>query len=53
MNKQEKQTKTHIHRQQCGGSRGKEDKIVKGNGGQIQGDRRFDFVWWAHNALIR
>ena len=22
-------------------------EVVKGNGGQIHGDRRFDFEWWA------
>ena len=24
---------------------------VKGKGGQIYGDGRFDFGWWAHNAI--
>ena len=37
--KQEKQTKTRRHRQQREAGVG----IVKGKGGQIYGDRRFDF----------
>ena len=30
------------------------DRVVKGKGGQIYGDRkRWDFGWWAHNAIYR
>ena len=29
-------------------------EVVKGKGGQVYGDgRRFDFGWWAHNAIYR
>ena len=27
--------------------------VVKEKGGQIYGDKRFDFGWWAHNAIHR
>ena len=48
MNKQEnKQTRTHRHRPQYSGYQREGQEVVKGNGGQIHGDRRFDFEWWA------
>ena len=54
MNNQEKQIKTHRHRQQSGGYQREGDGgVVKGKGGQIYGDRKFDFGWWAHNAIYR
>ena len=40
INKQEKQTKTHRHRQQHGGYQREGDwRVVKGKGGEIYGDR--------------
>ena len=54
MNKQEKQTKAHRHRQQYGGDQREGVGVVKGKGGQIHGDwRRFDFGWWARSATYR
>ena len=52
MKKQEKKTKTHRHRQQCGGTRGKGlggNKRAKGD--QIYDDGRSDFGSCAQNAI--
>ena len=45
INKQDKQTKTHRHRQQYDNYQRK-GEVVKGKGDQIYGDgRKFNFEW--------
>ena len=45
-------TKTHRHRKQYGVYQ--REGELWGKGDQIYGDeRRFDFGWWAHNAIYR
>ena len=53
MNKPDKQTQPHRHRQQYGGCQREGVGVVKGKGGQMCGDGRFDFGWWAYNAMYR
>ena len=51
-----KQIKMYTHRQQYGGYQKKKGDggVVKDKVGQICGvRRRFDFGWWAHNAIYR
>ena len=43
------------HAQQCGGHRRERGgrEAVKRKGGQMHGDRRFDFGWRTHNAIYK
>ena len=54
-NKKNKQTKTHKHRKQYGGSQAEGfGGMVKSKWGQIHCDKgRFDFGWYAYTAIYK
>ena len=33
--------------------KGMGEGVVKGKGGQIHSDERFDFGWWVHNVIYK